>query len=292
MIPVGINIQLPDNIGWLARILWLFRKKHYQLQLPESWEEVPSKMFWKIIRHYLMHHQLSKHAFLLLILKEMLDIPTWVFKRISSITFLEQLLPRIKWVEKLSYSKPFDKTIMIGGCQWRIPVPLAKDMTLQQYFLLERTFSELFTNREKDAADFLAAFLRPDTRQLQSHYYQTGLLPTVSSPELENYATTLASADEKQVLYLVQYYINMRLQLKEKYPALHDGNNDGRPDKIDWDSIAPSIAETGVFGSLNQVLKTPAVNYLAWANARQESTKPKPQTLQEMIRSNHQKILN
>ena len=272
----------------------MFRKKEYQICLPNNWDKLPSKLFWKLTKAHLQRPQLSHHAFQALILKELMQLPFWLYIRLPKDKIADQLLPAAQWAMEYDITQRPQETIIIGKNRWRLPANDASDMTLQQYFHLENFFALLFSkNRDEDAALFLAAFLRLETRRSQRAYHRTGMLPVLSAPELQRSKQLVMHASPEQIFFCVQYYISIRLQLKDRYPNLHSGDTSDNSQKIDWDSIPPRIAEAGVFGSLPQVLATPVSSYLAWANSRAEEQNPnKPNPLQDIIRENHKKLLN
>jgi hypothetical protein len=274
----------------LARIFWFFRKKTYQVQLPEKWAEVSEPTFWKLLWAHMAKGQLSQEAFEILLLKHLTDLPFWVFNKLPAIDLAEQLLPRIAWAKDLSQANLSKENIRINGQLWRIPAPLAKDMPLQQYFLLEKTFSQLYAQQIEPSA-FLAALLRPVNKQAEARYFKTGLLPVVSPPQLKQYAQDLQAVAELEQVYLLQHYANMRTAIRQQYPHIHSKEEKQKPESTDWDSILPRIAELGIFGPLDKVKSTPTVSYLAWANA-QHTPKESTMSLQDMIKQNHQKFLN
>jgi len=245
----------------------------------------------KVLRLHLRRRGMSGMAFRLMLMKELLRIPNWIFFLLRPIDIQEKLLHLADWAQHARITEPFEPTISIAGQDWRIPAPMAADMPIQQYLLCERYFEAILTGKTSSPSEFLACLLRPDTRELQHHLHDTGLLPVVSHYQLKEYRKPLDEAFEEDVFYLIQYYATQRELLKDKYPNIHEPNADGAPAApTDWDSIAPRIAELGIFGTLEQVLRTPTTSYLAWANAK---TQPeKPQSLQDIIRSNHQKHLN
>lgn len=288
---VTLTIQLPQRLPWLARLAWAFRKKRSRRRLPESWQEASPAQRGKLLALHLRRAALSAEAFQVLLLKHLLRLPNWMLLALHPIDLAEKLLPLARWAAEARIEKPFEPSVRLAGKAWRIPAPMAKDMPLGQYLACEQRFAEIFASPAPSAAPFLAALLRPEGEALRAHLYATGLLPPASEYEMEAHSELLASAPQPMVFYLVQYYATQRLLLREKYPNLHRSKEGEGPAGLpDWDSIAPRIAEAGAFGSLEQVLRTPTVSYLAWANAKAEPEKQP--SLQDMIRQNHSKFMN
>ena len=298
MIEVGINIQ-PHVTSRLHRLVWWFRKKHYTVKLPESWQEVSEKTFWKLLAHHTRRAGISEYAFQLLLLRDLMGIPKWLYYLLPKDQIADSLLPKIQWAAILKFEELPVQQLQVCKKPWQLPAADASDLTVQQYFLLEEAFHTLFSvpkGRNQSAAEFLAALLRPVTPSFTDHYQRTGLMPTVSSVELLQYTKTLASATPEQQLYAVQAYAAIRLHLRDRYPKLFEIKTEkAAEEEIDWASIPPKIAEAGPFGILRDVLATPVISYLAWANARHEELEEqtdKPKNLQDIIRENHRKFLN
>jgi hypothetical protein len=284
MIKAEIKVSLPKRWSWL----WFFRKKAYQINIPERWEEVRNPV--KVLQVHTQTVSLSPVAFEIQLFKALTGLPSWVVHRIDPVLFAERLLPAIRFARTLEFKTLHHPVIKVNGQRWRIPAPVVKDMPLQQYFMLEQSLTETLGGT-KDISWFLASLLRPDDSGTTDHLYQKGLLPTVTPYQVEQYQEALTGAPDEVVVYLLSYYSTQRQLLKDKYPALHEVDEKEKTDAdIDWDSILPKIAEVGVFGPFDSVLSTPTVNYLAWANARREEHKPKQKTLQDIIRENHHRI--
>ena len=285
-----LSISLDSHSFW-KKLLWIFKKKHSQYQVPSSFIEV--KDWHSLLRLHLKKNKISDELFNVELLQLLSGVPTYLLKLISPLIIYEQLLPMIYWAKLLKLEKPFKETVTIDGMHWRVPSPYFKDMPLHQYFLLEKRFFELVKS-EVEIPHFLAALLRPNTKQIESDLYDKGLLPVASIPQLEAYETLLKNVDQETQLYLVQYYATQRELIRQKYTDLHktDESKKDEVKQIDWDSIIPMIAETKVFGSFSSVLSTPTVSYLAWANARQKEQEPKTKSIQDIIKENHNRMLN
>lgn len=284
MIPVKLRIEVT---GWKHYLLFLFTKKRRTIHIPTDWSEVEN---WRaVLSVHLRKDSMSNQVFKLSLLKVLLKLPDWLFYRLPSIVIQEQLLPLIRWAINLKIEKPFSASIKIAGQNWMIPNEGLTNVPIQQYFLLERRFFEL-VNKGASIEYFLAALLRPQTKTSKADLIKTGVLAIVSSYQLQQYEQQLSAVDDATKLYLIQYYANQRIQLREKYPSLHK-NTKSQKEAPDWDSICPMIASLNVFGPLDAVLSTPCIYYLAYANARAEESEEKPKTLQEAIKSNHQQMI-
>jgi hypothetical protein len=295
MIDVKVHIKVPGTVSWWKKLLWWFRRKHYKIEMPEAWDEVTEKTFWKLMKHHVRRHSMSEYAFQVLLLRDLLNLPWWLLTLLPKDMVADQIVPKIAWAANLEFSKSITRIVQIGGEKWHLPDQSGEDMTVQQYFLLEESFFKLFSeNREESAAEFLAAFLRPFTYSFSRHYEKTGMLPTVSQVQLKQYAQRLEKASPEQVVFLVHFYGSFRQYIRGLYPKLFEKSGEKDTEsEIDWRSIPPQIAESGVFGTLQDVLSTPVLSYFAWANARHQNEKTdQPQNLQDIIRLNHQKMLN
>lgn len=290
MINATINIHTANASTWM-RLAWALRSSKIRIAIPSNWDEVPPNRRMKVVAALMNRGQISHEAMRLLLLKTLVSLPNRIFFRIRNIDFAEKLLPYVDWVLDAPISYPFAESIKIGKTNWLIPKPAMMDMSISTYFRVEKRWSAMATKADADLVSWLAAFLRPDNEATHTHLLNTGLLPNVSDVLQDQYAGALAKVSSVQAFYLVQYYSAQRVYIKSKYANIFEGSSSGKS-QMDWDSIPAKIAEAGVFGSLKEVLATPIASYLAWANVKaQEAAKEEQKSLQDMIRSQHQKFL-
>lgn len=235
---------------------------------------------------------MSRDGARLLVLQAVIGLPSMVFNRIRNIDFTEKLLPYIDWIFKAPITDPFGPTIKVGATVWRLPVGEMRDMTVAHYFQVEKQWAHLSNGAGESIYLWLAAFLRNHTEAVNKYYEENGTLPNIPTISLEKRAKQFVKIKPEVAYYLIQYYGAQRVEVKKKYSSLFDGGGKSG-DKVDWDSIPARIAESGVFGSLQEVLKTPATAYLAWANAKaKENAQQESKTLQDIIRAQHKKFLS
>ncbi len=290
MIQATIKIKFPKR-KILHRVIFFFRKKMYQVQLPETWEEVPDKKRRKILGVLMNNTKATEATTKVLLLRILLPIPMWVFYIIKPLDILEKLEPCVVWFLANPISIHLGLTVRGGWYRWRLPDPLAKNMTLGQYFNIEREWSRMSTGHN-DITSLLSTILRPDSKAIDRCLETTGLLPQTTVPARLKLKSKLEKLPPEYVFYVIQYWEKQRKDLRAKYETFFS-SGEGEKSDINWDSIAARIAETGVFGTVNQVLQIPAITYLSWANDKQEEAgKETQQSLQDLIRSNHNKFLS
>lgn len=278
---------------WWFRILMVFYPSKYDIALPENWSEVDYYDKFEIIKVLLQAHTMTKEAARIAVLHVIMDLPDFIFYRIHSLYFAEDLIPHIEWIFEHKVKDRFAAHIVIET-PWMVPAPEATDMTIKRYLDNERYFSEFMKEGAptENIYMWMASFLVPSIRSYEKTLMETGLLPNTSNEERKLYAKRLEAARPEQMYYLFLYHVSQHTALKQKYPHFFEGDNE-TDKKTDWDMIPTAIAETGVFGSLEQVLRTPATSYLAWANAKAAAAaEAKQKELQDIIRNNHQKFIS
>lgn len=291
MITGTINIHTAHLSRWL-RFFWFFKSKKVEISIPQVWADIPEKRRWKVLSALMQGTSFSKDAARLLVLQAVIGLPRPVFNRIKHIDFVEKLLPYIDWIFDTPINDPFSPTIRVGATVWRIPIGEMRDLTVAHYFQVEKQWAHLSNGKEDSLYLWLAALLRPNTSAVNTYYEENGTLPNVPTISIADRAEAFRKIKPEAAYYLMQYYGAQRLAIKEKYKNLFDGSSKS-DSKIDWDSIPARIAESGVFGCLQEVLRTPATIYLAWANAKaKESAQQEHKTLQDIIRAQHQKFLS
>lgn len=291
MITGTINIHTSHLPKW-ARFFWYLRTKKVEISIPQSWEEIPTKRRWKVLKALMQGVGLSKDGARLIVLKAMVGLPRFVFNQIRHIDFTEKLLPYIDWIFDTSITDPFSPTIRVGATVWRIPIGEMRNVTVAHYFQVERQWARLSNGEDQSIYLWLSAFLREESTANRSYYEKNGMHRNVPNTSLEAIAEKFKKVKPEVAFYLMQYYGAQRVAIKKKYASLFDGSGKSSA-AIDWDTIPARIAESGVFGSLHEVMTTPATTYLAWANAKaKETAKQEHKTLQDIIRAQHQKFLS
>lgn len=291
MITGTIKIHTSHLSKWL-QLVWAFKSKQLKISIPQSWEEIPNKRRWKVLKALMQGVGMSKAGARLIALKAMVGLPRFVFNQIRHIDFIEKLLPYIDWIFDTSITDPFSPTIRVGATVWRIPIGEMRDLTVAHYFQVERQWACLSNGEDQSIYIWLAAFLREETATNRSYYEENGMHRNIPNTSLDSLAEKFKNVKPEVAFYLMQYYGAQRVAIKKKYASLFDGNGKSSA-AIDWDTIPARIAESGVFGSLQEVMNTPATTYLAWANVKaKESAKQEHKTLQDIIRAQHQKFLS
>lgn len=285
MITATFHITYPRDRLFM-RLASAFSPRAIRVSLPECWEEVPARKVPRICE-ILANPSHERSYKLLAILKELLPLPRWLFFHLTPQDVVEALEPRVVWFLDEPIATPVVPSVRVGWRRWRIPAPAARDMTIGQFLQVEQAWSRM-AKGQNDPVFLLAAILRPHRATKDAQ----GLLPYVSSFVIEGYAKALRLISLGDAYYILQYWAAQKKALEKQFPDFFSGGeSSGAP--LDWESIPARIAEAGVFGTVEQVLQTPARTYLAWSNARMQEQGEEQQTsLQDMIRANHNKFLS
>lgn len=228
---------------------------------------------------------------------QVLGMPDWAAYRISPIVWVEELLPRLSWIASDRVERLPSNTLRIAKVDYLLPAAYLRDMPVQQYLWAEEAYEQLTNAKheaEEQAIKFCAQLLRPKTKHALRCLEEQGVQPICSNAKVEAIAQVLReSVQPELLLYLLRYYSTQRELLKAQFPNLHNQPKEtaAAQAKTDWAAIPALIAESGVFGSLTDVLSASTYSYLAWGNAK-ASVAEKPKTLQEIIREKHNNHLN
>jgi len=294
MITAQIKVSIASP-SLLERFLWFFRKKNYQLAIPQTWSELRPKQVEKVMAVLMNQQADTPQVTRVKLLQALLSVPEWVFFRIAPLDIVEKLEMCVLWMLAKPVSDPIITQVSGGRYRWRLPAPAAKDMSIGQYLQIEKQWAQLATNVQDKNIDRLISFiLRREDQAIEQSKMKTGLLPNLSDYAITEQTEQVARLKDEWKYYVLMYWTAQRDSLREEFPEFFSKgkSDDTTPKEIDWDAIPVRIAETQVFGPVHQVLVTPVRSYLAWANARQEADKEKvQQSLQETIRANHNKFL-
>lgn len=287
MVAAKIKIQLTTN-SLLTWLIWLFSKREYKIRLPESWAEVPARKLRKVLAALMLHSQnptTSKVA----ALKELLQVPPFLFYRIDPLQIVEKLEPCVGFLA-VPIAIPLVPSVRGGWYRWLLPAPAAKDITLGQYLAIERAWYDMVKGGDNTGL-LLANILRPDTRTTRMCLEDTGLLQHATPALIGKWARRMKKLPNEWIYYVLQYWAAQRQQLQTDFPDFFSGDSKGGGE-VAWESIPARIAESNVFGPVKDVLHAPARTYLAWANAkRKEEGEQEQKSLQDLIRANHNKFL-
>jgi hypothetical protein len=289
---VTLSIDIPRTSLW-RWLLWLFTPRTLEIQIPQGWEDLSSVGRERLLKILMQRGAVSEDAIQQMIILSLTRIPRWVYYQLSPLQITESLRPAASWPLRAPISKPFDETIQING-RWLLVAPMASDMTVKHFLDLERAWMAFSKNEEGAIADFVATILVRDTPKNRAHLFKTGTLPNITQQQKNSYKKRLASITDLQLFYLIKYYLSQRSLLRDRYPFFYaPASDDDEPQAPGWDVIPARLAELGIFGSTSEVLTTPATIYLSWADrAAEKAAEKKQQTLQDIIRKNHQKFIN
>ena len=285
-----VSIQLSSLPFW-QKVIWFFRKKQYQIAMPESWMDLSEKQREKVLRILMRRESFSMSTLRVLIFHAVVVLPAWLLGRVGAIDMTEKLLPATDWLLASSIDKPFAPAVNIAGQSWMIPSPMARSFTITTYFAVEKEWSALAQGDDEALPVWLATLLVEATKENKRHYRKTGLFPTRPHLTIQQATQKMTKVTDIQAFYLVQYYNNIRQSLKKRYPHFFDqsGADNTTPD---WAAIPAMIADAGLFGSLLEVNQTPGNDYLAYANKQmRDQKKEKEKELQNIIQQHHQKFL-
>lgn len=283
------KIQYP-NLGWLQMLRYAAMPRTYNVQLPESWEEVPTKKL-KQVFGILMEHKSDRKLTQLRLLKCLLPLRNKLFFSIRSEDFVTQLEPLVSWMLDEPLNVAPATVVRTGLYRWQLPASDGRDMSLGQYFAIEHALEQMRLDPELPA--LLASILRPVGEETNLALEQEGLLPAATRPVLRKWATRLSKLHPSWGYYVMRYWTDQRKALRVEYPHFFAKPKKKKGEEyfppIDWESVPARIAALGIFGNVAQVQRTPLRTYLAWG---EQQAKAKEPSLQDIIKANHQKFLN
>ncbi|MEO0873119.1 MAG: hypothetical protein AAFY48_00795 [Bacteroidota bacterium] len=287
-----LTVKYPANKWWYI-FASIIKKRRMVAHLPETWEEVPRSKLKQIFKVLSEQNEHGQKVTRIRLLRVLLPWRARIFYSIPKEEVLQKLEPCVGWILKSPLAIPVVPVLWAGWQRWRLPASNAADMTLGQYLTIEKELSKLKT--EPDLPSLLAAILRPDTTETQHTLEDTGVLPNASRSARRLWANKLAKMNPAYQYYVINYWLAQVEYLQATYPHFfkkEEKQAGGKSKPMDWDSIPARIAEIGIFGTVSQVQRVPVRMYLAWANSHAQDKAQPEESLQDIIRANHNKFLS
>jgi hypothetical protein len=260
------------NSAWYIRYTSFFRRKAYQLELPQNWEEVnPAKL--SNVFHTLATRDQSESLEADLLL-DVVDVPARLMLKLGAEQVAERLLPFLTWMTTAPLILPPVDHIMSGHERLMLAHPYFSDRNLGWYRSCEEAFESMKDQpAELQLNDFLACYFFSDQETVM------GITPGMA-------------------YFTLFYYMSTRQWLFDKH--LPTGNDDpetkqaetSKADDLDWDVVYLDIAERGPFGAVHRVPDIGVPTFFKWMGKNhREFIIQKRKALQESIRSHHQNFV-
>lgn len=286
MIQATIHLDA-SHLPWYKRPLYWLRPKKYQINLPEQWKEMPEPAF-----RYLMYlktkGELVRKQDKLMLLQKIMQLPDLIYMRISVLDFYEKLLPRLSWCFDAPITFPVIRSIRVGEQLLAMPYEKLKYVTLSDFVLCEAYYQRALSGQEgDDVLRFVASVLRT----YAPIHQQAGEVRVKNSEALvESNYQKMKQLTPNEVMYVLTFWTDCRLHLKEKYPEAFDSDAKEEATTTNWQDVFTDLAETGVFGSLQDVESMSVHTFYAWlAKKRRQQKAEQKKAFQEMMMNQHNK---
>lgn len=232
------------------------RHKRYVRQLPENWGEIRPALVAAIVKINSQHHWQKAQ---LLILQRLLNLPKGVFFTLTDLEVAE-LARCIQWIQELPAPKAIIQDIYYRGQLYSFPKEKFSNGTAFEYPVISEYLDDFIETGQQDLLHKLAAvLLRPVARDKEK-----SRLPAKSRGEVELMAKHFADLPKYVLAIALQYAIGITHYVHRTYgqwlfaaadPQEEEEQGPKGPN-FGWWGVYMDIAESGVFGTYDQVLSS------------------------------------
>lgn len=252
MIMVAISIEVKQR--------WWLQRKTFLRDIPECWDDVPPRRrrgFLRLLYSQPINTALQSIAF------SILRIPRrW--RRYLDPLHIATLTNALAWMEpKADCTQAVITEFRHRGMRWWMPAPKGSDINCIQYLVADDAFEQAGQGHGKSIALLLAALVRP--------YPETDTsAPLSTREEAERRALMLHTAPEEVKVYALLYFAGLKAYIHRSYKdwlfvddAQEEGEEESEGDQppprtpeFGWYGILQDVAESGLFGTMPQVMLT------------------------------------
>jgi len=285
----SINIKAGKG-NLFQRMYWLFKKKSYTVSLPESWEEMEQSLIPAICKE-LMDRK-NKESSALNICQSLCKLPNNIFLNINPLDYVEKILPIIDWIFERSIEKPYLQSILHKNIEFCLPSERLLNITWKEFTIADMQYSEVVKNKSVEVLnEFVAILLREKSNDVGFIDLQNDKRVALTEWGTKTRANEFIDLKEEFKFYVLYFFMSCKEAIHEQYKAAWESNgtvDTGVPSFENWESITTDIAETGIFGNLQEVEDTNAHKILKWLDIKKKrAAKTAAKSVHEQILANH-----
>lgn len=253
----------------------MFGTRVFNRQLPEDWSEVPDKLRLPCLKE--LYYQ-DRDTAIAQNLIRLLRLPRKLYRHFS-IGVIYDLRQQIEWMRFLERATPPITEFSHNKVKFYFPKPILENVTALEYAIADDLFQEYMNQGDRQHLIELAALLCRPGNDDKDEVQTTGdpRTPLIGRGQLKSLARHFDDLPEYLLLCILMFFIGCRKKIHEMYagwifPKPQDETSDeqeiSRSEQNEkhkwesgylfgWHSVFMDVAQNGVFGSLEQVHKTP-----------------------------------
>jgi len=268
---------------------WWIGNKSYQLTIPQSWAELKQNQILKVMK-ILMTKGNNPSAAVPQLLTIFGKLPKVVSLNLTPEQYVEVFHDRVLWVFSQPLIIPFIPIIHHKGTSFFMCADKLADFTIEEYIAAEKHFLDFYDRQNLDSINLLCAILLREVNTDQKVLQKRGLRVGYNEESVKIRGEFLDSLDDVKKFYVLYFFLCCRAYIAREYFDFDPNQKTKKKTAQSWDSTLIFLAETRIFGNLNEVKKTKAHDIFRYLNQKKEEKNPTD--LREKIRKIHQKHLN
>lgn len=242
MIPVLIELRRKKKL------------RQYITQLPQSWEEIPPSLRLICVRFFIDNPPAEAR---LQVARLILGLPEPVFRGLSN-SQIEDIVSQLAWVELSSSATPLIDSFQHRQTTRLLPQPQFMDGTCLEFALADEFYTE-YLNGDTNSLLRLAATLCHRATKRGNRK------PLTDRTEALQLADSFQDLNPAIVTAVLLYFSGVKQRIYEIYGnylfASNDESDESDPSDnqgtmFGWWGAFMDVAESGVFGNLDQVYQT------------------------------------
>ena len=213
----------------------------YAAHIPETWGEVPSRHLSRFL-----HAAYAAPDTVTARLKIIRKMSGWPMRLLWQVDPLDLyfIQASLDWIEQPTHVMPFP-SLYVGNDQYDLPGDGFENATCLQWALADEYFQAIGTGDEAAAMNLAAVILRSKTNDRKD--------VAATAKELADIQATYLAA-------LVSYFAGVKAYVHKVYGAYlfkkDDDEEQPTGPQFGWWGVFLSVAESGTFGTYEQVLQT------------------------------------
>lgn len=268
---------------------WWIGNKSYHLTIPQSWAELGQMEILKVMK-ILMTKGHNPSAAVPQLITIFGKLPKIVALNLTPQQYVEVFHDRVLWVFSQPLIIPLIPIIHHKGNSFFMCAGKLADLTIEEYIEAEKQFLKFYDRQNVEALDLLCAIILREVYTDQKILKQRGLRVEYNDESVKIRAKFLSDLEEVKKFYVLYFFLCCRAYIAREYFDFDPKQKTKKSTAQSWDATLIHLAETRIFGNLNEVKKTKAHDIFHFLNQKKEEKNPTD--LREKIRKIHQKHLN
>jgi hypothetical protein len=243
-----ITIEIPSRV-------W-FSPKTYSRSLAGQWTDMDDSLRLFCLRELLMQAEIPAKV---KILKRLLKLPKTVFLALSD-EQMSALLDTLSWLNLEGSDVPIVKTFMHKGETWALPKAKFEDGRAVEFPTADQ-YLDVFTKsgNESDLLKLVGTLAAPVDKKGKR-------IPILNKEDAEHRADLLRGLPSEISMSVLLYFVGVKQYISKTYGRFlfePEDDEDDTPSvatahfpQFGWWGSYLGIAESGVFGNYEQVLRT------------------------------------